>query len=249
MSLYAIADLHLCGNDESRKSMAVFDDIWLHARQKLEKNWRALVTNEDTVIIPGDISWAMTFDEATDDLAFIDSLPGHKLLGKGNHDFWWSTARKMYSGFAEKKLTTLNIIYNNSYELDGCTVCSTRGWFPDPMNQKTVGETDWEKISLRETLRLRHSLDAQPLRLQGNAPDSSVSGNSEKIVFLHFPPVWNGYVCSGITDTLAEYGIKRCYFGHIHGIYDSRGSFDYEGIHYEMISADHLNFTPLHVRY
>lgn len=253
MGLFAIADLHLCGSDENRKSMAVFDDRWLHSRQKLEKNWKALVSPDDFTVIPGDISWAMSLEEAAEDFAFIDSLPGTKLISKGNHDFWWSTAAKMNAFFKKNGFSTLKIMYNNSYVLGNMNLCGTRGWFPDPMNQKTVGETDWEKISVRETLRLRHSLDAKALPLFPPAAeqDESVPASTEEapetVVFFHFPPVWNGYVCRGIVDTLKEYGIKRCYFGHIHGIYDSRGTFEFEGIRFQMISADHLDFAPLKV--
>lgn len=234
MSVFAIADLHLPGGAGEDKSMSVFENRWKGAAAKLEKNWRAAVGENDRVIIPGDVSWAMKLEETAEDFAFIDSLPGEKYVGKGNHDFWWTTARSMNAFFRSHGFNSIHLLYNNSYSFDGINVVGARGWFPDPSNQKTVGEVDWEKISRREESRLKLSLLSVPRDSRG-----------QTVLFIHFPPVWNGFVCRGIIDLMHEAGIVRCYFGHIHGFYGPGADFEFEGISFKMISADRLNFTPL----
>ncbi len=232
MAIFTIADLHLAGREGSKKSMEVFGRRWIGGVEKLVKNWNAVITSEDSIILPGDISWAMTLEEAREDFALLDSLPGTKYIGKGNHDFWWATASKMYKFFADNKFESLKILYNNSYVIEGVTVCGSRGWFSEESNQKTVGEVDWQKIVERETLRLKISLE------------SAESNDLPKIVFLHFPPVWMDSVCENIIELLREHNVKQCYYGHIHGVYTDESNFNYEGIRFEMISADYLDFCP-----
>ncbi|MBO7376375.1 MAG: metallophosphoesterase [Clostridia bacterium] len=234
MALFAIADLHLPGPYGESKSMEVFEPRWKKYREKLEKNWRAIVSDNDAVVIPGDVSWAMRMPDALDDLAFINSLPGRKYLGKGNHDFWWTTVSAMRRTFLENGFDTLELLYNNSYVLPECAILGARGWYPDPSNQKTSQATDWQKISDREVQRLRISLSTLP---PGTDP-----GNT--ILFIHFPPVWAGFVCRGLVDEIKNAGIRRCCFGHIHGFYGAEADFEFEGIRFEMISADRLNFVP-----
>ncbi len=232
MSIFTIADLHLPGRSGDKKSMEVFGRRWIGGVDKLIKNWNSIITHEDSIILPGDISWAMTLEEAKEDFALLDSLPGTKFIGKGNHDFWWATASKMNKFFSDNKFDTLKILYNNSYMIEGRNICGSRGWFSEETNQKTVGEVDWQKIVDREILRLRISLES--------ASDHSL----QTIVFLHFPPVWSGTVCNEIIELLKEYKVMRCYYGHIHGVYTDEVNFDYEGIRFEMISADYLDFCP-----
>lgn len=233
MAIFAIADLHLAGQEGSKKSMEVFGHRWIGGVDKLIKNWNAIISPSDSVILPGDISWAMTLDEATDDFALLNSLPGTKYIGKGNHDFWWATASKMYKHFEANRFDTLKILYNNSFTIENACICGSRGWFAEESNQKTVGDVSWLKIVERETLRLKMSLESAP-------SDSS----AEKIVFLHFPPVWNGAVCSDIIELLHSHNVRRCYYGHIHGVYSIDVNFVHEGIRFELISADFLDFCP-----
>ena len=242
MSLFCIADLHLPGPYGEGKSMEVFDSRWRGAVEKLEKNWRAIVEIDDTVVIPGDISWALKLHDALDDLKFIDSLPGRKLIGKGNHDFWWSTAGSMRSLFESAGITTIDLLYNNSYVIPGFEIVGARGWYPDPANQKTAAGSpppDWAKISAREETRLKLSIASLSRYTGGDGP--------ERILFIHFPPVWRGFVCRGIVDIMHESGIRRCYYGHIHGVFSSEGDFEFEGISFKMISADRLDFSPMPV--
>lgn len=246
MSIFTIADLHLPGAEGAAKSMDVFGRRWADSQNRLERNWRAVVSAGDTVVIPGDISWAMSLDEAKEDLAFIDSLPGTKYIGKGNHDFWWATAAKMNTFFAENSFKTLNILYNNAYMLDTAVICGTRGWFFDEASQRTVGETNWQKIANRETLRLDMSIKAAEYLIQGSVSDDSGTAATPPpiIAFLHFPPVWNGSTATGLINVLEKHRVKKCYFGHIHSEYAERAPILYKDIEFRLISADHLGFCP-----
>ena len=236
MSLYVLSDLHLSTSDVTNKSMEVFGRAWADYMQRIESNWRHLITDEDTVVIPGDISWAMTMEEGLSDFKFIDSLPGRKILGKGNHDFWWSTMTKIKNFFEENEIKTIDILYNNAYAVDEFVVAGTRGWFYDQYKQNVINETDFEKVIARETIRLDMSL-SEAQKLNG--------GTLETIVFMHFPPVWNGFVCRPIIDKLHEHNVKRCYFGHIHGNYFVPKVTNFEGIDFVLTSADYLKFAPM----
>ncbi len=237
MSLFVLADLHL--SSDGAKSMEVFGNRWKDYMQKIQKNWCAVVEPEDTVIVPGDISWGLKLEDAVEDLRFLDALPGQKLIGKGNHDFWWSTAAKMKAMMEKEGLTTLKMLYNNAYLLEDCIVSGTRGWFVEEAQQHTVGDTDYLRIVNREVIRLRLGLDAAKKLQEEDGRGLPI------LVFLHFPPVWNGFVCEEIVSVLREYGIKDCYFGHIHGAYHLPRSFEHEGISFTLCAADALNFAPM----
>ena len=245
MAIYTIGDLHLSTNAATNKSMEKFGKRWLGYTDKLRRNWEAVVEPEDTVVIPGDISWAMKLEEALSDFKFLESLPGRKLIGKGNHDFFWTTASKMNAFFEENSFHSLHILYNNAYLIENMIVCGTRGWFYDEKLQNTVGEVDYGKIINREVGRLRLSLDAAR-RIQ--AEELTATGCEREIVpFLHFPPVFGDFRCREIMDVLAEYGVRRCYFGHIHSDLPEGHPRVVDGIHYILCAADHLRFTPLPV--
>jgi predicted phosphohydrolase len=202
--------------------------------EKLKKNWNAVVTPRDTVILPGDISWAMTLSEATDDFRFLDELNGTKIVGKGNHDFWWATMNKVQTFFAENHIESIKCLHNNAFAAENFVICGSRGWFNDQSLGGIPENTDYEKIINREVMRLKLSLE-----MGKNYPKEL-----ERLVFLHFPPLFKDFRCEEIIAVLKEYGIKRCYYGHIHGCYDQPSSFSDNGITYPLISADHLNFTP-----
>ena len=196
MSLYVISDPHLSLTTD--KSMTVFPG-WNDYVMRLEKQWRQLVTSEDTVVLAGDISWAMTLDDALEDFRFLHALPGRKLLFKGNHDYWWCTRRKMDSFFEENGLSSLTVVHNDAVTVDErFAVCGSRGWFYDDAEDNV-------KILRREAERLRTSIRA------------AKQTGLEPVVFLHYPPLFDGRVCEEITDVLKAEGIKRCYYGHVHG--------------------------------
>lgn len=243
MSIFALADLHLSTDSKTNKSMEVFGARWQDYIAKIEKNWNAVVGEGDTVIVPGDISWATRLEESESDLKFLESLNGKKLIGKGNHDFWWNTATKMKAFFDEKSLTTISILYNNAYIVEDRIICGTRGWFPDESRQVTVGEVDHAKIVNREVTRLRLSLDAAK-KLQ--AERETETGEILPItVFLHFPPIWGDFIMREFIDVFHEYEITECYFGHIHSAYNQPGRFEFEGIKFTLCSSDFLNFHPI----
>ena len=229
MSLFALGDLHLSLGED--KPMDVFAG-WNDYVQRLEENWKRLVTDEDTVVLAGDISWGMKLEETLTDFRFIDSLPGKKLLLKGNHDYWWSTKRKMDAYLQENGLTSMQILFNNAYRVGEYAVCGTRGWFLENDTPEDV------KVLKREVGRLKLSLE-EALKLQG-----------EPVVFLHYPPYYRGVECPEIMDVLLEYGIKKCYYGHIHGKKNFRLAFEgvYKGVDFRLISCDKVGFMPVLVR-
>lgn len=224
MAIFVIGDLHLSlGAD---KPMDVFRG-WQGYVERLEVSWRAQIAPEDTVVLAGDTSWAMKLEDTAADFAFLQSLPGKKLLVKGNHDYWWNSAAKMRAFFAAQGFTTLEILHNNAWEAEGCALCGTRGWMIDAADPQD------EKVRAREQGRLKASLAAA-------AP------GCEKLAFLHYPPVSPGGTAEGMVALLHEYGVRRCCYGHLHGaaIRTARQGL-VDGIEYRLISADALGFCPL----
>ena len=241
MSLFAIADLHLSTLDATNKSMEIFGRRWTGYTEKLRKSWEALITDNDTVIIPGVISWALTLEEAKNDLLFLDSLPGKKILGKGNHDFWWSTMKKHTEFFNKSNITTLSFLFNNAYQTDEFIIAGTRGWYYDEEVQNTPNDTDFIKLTNRETQRLKISLDSA-VAMKKEAPEKEI------LVFTHFPPFYAGKESEPIVNLLLDYGIRRVFYGHIHGNYSIEPQIDCRGIQMNIISADYLNFVPKIIR-
>ncbi len=237
MSVYVIADLHLSTLDSTNKSMEVFGRRWQSYTARLKANWERLVEEDDTVIIPGDVSWALTLEEAISDLKFIDSLPGHKIIGKGNHDFWWATMAKNRAALERHGIESISFLFNNAYFADGIIIAGTRGWYQDADCSNIPSGTDYEKLVLRECQRLELSLrEAAALRCEH--PDA------ETVVFTHFPPYYAGKACPELIEVLLRHGISRVYYGHIHGDYTMPHTVSYEGIDFSVISADYLEFIP-----
>ena len=234
MSIFTIADLHLSTNVTTNKSMEVFGKRWKNYVEKLKQNWEALVEPTDTVIVPGDISWAMSLEEAKEDFAFLESLPGQKIIGKGNHDFWWATLSKIHAFFEENEIHSIKCLYNNALLIENTVICGSRGWFNDESLNGVPENTDYDKIVNREVMRLKMSLE----------DGKKFPEELERIVFLHFPPVFREFRCEEILKVMKDYGVTRCFYGHIHGCYDHPSSFEDDGITYSLISADHLNFIP-----
>lgn len=228
MALFVIADLHLSlGTD---KPMDVFHG-WQDYVQRLEENWRASVSPDDTVVIAGDISWAMKLEDCQKDFAFIHSLPGQKLLMKGNHDYWWNTRSKIDQFLAANGFDTIRIIHNCGYRVGDRAICGTRGWLYN-------SETDEDrKIVSREAGRLLASM-AEAKALGG-----------QLTAFLHYPPVYGNMECQEILDILVENEVSDCYFGHIHGQYAAQKALtgSYKGVKMHLISCDYVNFQPVKV--
>ncbi len=228
MSLFVIGDPHLSFG--CQKPMNIFKG-WENHAQRLEENWRAVVGQKDTVVLPGDISWAMNLDEALPDFQFLHSLPGKKVLLKGNHDYWWTTQNKLEQFIQRNGLESVSFLHNSCVCAEGFRLCGTRGWLFEN------GQAHDEKILAREAGRLRLSLDA--------AADSG----GELLVFLHYPPVFGREVNQPILETLLEYKIRRVYYGHIHAggcTFAWNGS--YQGIDFRLVSSDFLHFCPMEIQ-
>lgn len=224
MSIFAIGDTHLSLNSD--KPMNIFKG-WDDYVERLSANWQAVVEPKDTVVVMGDVSWAMSLSEAQKDFAFLNELPGQKIILKGNHDYWWNTRRKMEDFFTQNGFSTLHILHNNAFLVDGFSICGTRGWFYDDT------QSEPEKVLLREVQRLKTSIDAG--RALGGEP----------IVFLHYPPITLQQRCTPILELLVQEKIERCFYAHLHGsaAYSSyRGEF--QGTHFELLSGDFLKFCP-----
>ena len=226
MSLFAIADLHLSIGED--KPMDIFAG-WNDYVSRLKDNWLKIVDKDDTVVISGDISWAMRLEETYEDFKFIDNLPGKKIFLKGNHDYWWGTKSKIEKFLADNNLKTISILFNNSFVCDDYAICGTRGWFLENTGEKDI------KILNREVGRLTASIE------------SAIKSGKEPIVFLHYPPFFNNYECTEIIDVLLKYNIKKCFYGHIHGRKNIKNAFEgnYKGIEMKLISCDRLSFIPL----
>lgn len=226
MSLFVLADLHLClGNPE--KTMSIFAG-WQDYQDRIEKHWRELVKEEDTVVLPGDISWGMSLGEAAPDFRFIESLPGKKIIIKGNHDYWWTTMRKMEDFLASEGCGSIKILHNNHFRYDRYGICGTRGWV------NMSGETQDEKVLKREVQRLETSIK------------SALAEELEPIVFLHYPPIFASSFNYDILEILYRYKIRECYYGHIHGrsAHELCIKNTYDDINFHLIAGDYLQFVP-----
>ena len=227
MALYAIGDLHLCLG--APKPMDVFGGAWVGYMDKL-KAGMSVIGPEDTTVLLGDLSWALDLAGARDDFSWINQIPGRKIILKGNHDYWWSTASKFYDFCKANDFSNQFILNNNHYEYNGWAICGTRGWF---FEEEKSGAHD-EKVFRRELMRLEASLQS--------------AGDLPKLVFLHYPPRYKGYECDEILSLLGKYDVRRCFYGHLHGASHGlamEGLWD--GIEYKLVSADRLNFQPLQI--
>lgn len=223
MAIYVLGDPHLSFSTD--KPMDIFGSRWQDHPQKIKAAWLKTVDKDDTVVLAGDLSWAMSLKEAEADLEFFHDLPGKKILLKGNHDYWWKTVAKMDRFFRERNWEDFQILHNNTIVCENVALCGTRGWEPS-----ANGEQEG-KILDREVQRLEHSLQAAP-------------SGCERVVILHYPPFDGEH--APFEELLKKYGVRRCYYGHIHG----RAAVESvptrrEGILYTLISADALDFTPL----
>jgi predicted phosphohydrolase len=230
MAVYAISDLHLAQSIE--KPMDVFGGRWSNYMEKIKTEWEATVCDGDTVIIPGDISWATYCEQAFEDFNFINSLPGTKIISKGNHDYWWTTLNKLNRFIEINKFSTIRFMHNNSFDFDNFVLCGTRGW-------KCPGDDDFSqedsKIYNRELQRLELSIKS-----------IEKPGNKKIIVALHYPPFNFKKEASGFVDLMIRYGASICIYGHLHGE-SCRNAVTGEesGLEFKLVSADYLNFKPL----
>ena len=230
MSLFTISDFHLPLG--INKPMNIFGSHWDNYVERLYKNWQMIVNPEDTVVLPGDFSWAMYLTEAIPDFSFLNRLNGTKILLKGNHDYWWETKGKMDNFLEENNFATIKILHNDFYMYDKTALCGNRGW-----NYPAISDED-KKLYDREIQRLEISIN------------KALSKNPEEIiVFTHFPPVSPDFINNPFTDILKKYEIKKCFYGHLHGpslSHPIEGVID--GIEYRLISSDYRKFIPYKIK-
>ncbi len=224
--LYTIGDLHL--SLDKSKPMDIFGTEWEGHAEKIQQNF-AVADSSDVTVICGDLTWGIDMESCLQDFLYIDALPGNKIILKGNHDYWWTTASSAMKFFAKHEITTISILNNNCYYYNGVALCGTRGWM------YSVGsETEHDKKMMnREAQRLENSL---------KAADST----AEKFCFLHYPPIYGRFRADKMIELMKIYGVTRCYYGHIHGpgrAYAVEGTRD--GIEYKLVSADHAGFKPI----
>lgn len=224
MALYTIADLHLSLSCD--KPMDIFKG-WDDHVERLRENWQKTVTADDTVVIPGDISWGIDLAEAKADFDFINRLNGSKIIIKGNHDYWWATMTKMNAFLNENGFDTIRVLNNNYYPYGEYGICGTRGW----INENGVPAD--EKVLAREKQRLETSVKA------------AVDDGKKPIVFLHYPPVYINDYNYPILEVMQKYGVERCFYGHLHGkAHNFAVNGLYDGINYSLISGDFVQFCP-----
>lgn len=228
MSLFSISDLHL--SFHKVKPMDIFGKNWENHPEKIRDNWLKTVTAEDTVLIPGDISWAVNMQQLEPDLLFLNGLPGKKIISSGNHDYWWGGTAGLNELYED-----MFFLKNSHTQYENIAICGSRGWLcPNDTYFKPADN----KVYLREVNRLKLSLDS-----------AVAAGFDEIIVMLHFPPTNDKKEPSAFTDIINCYPIKRVVYGHLH----NEGSFEtglrgfVDGVFYTLVSSDYLDFSPARI--
>ncbi len=228
MAIYALADLHLSfGTD---KPMDVFGDAWGDYTQKIKTNWQSIITDDDLVIIPGDVSWATYIEDAYKDFKFINELNGKKVILKGNHDYWWTTLSKMNKFLNENQFETITILNNTAFEFENAAICGTRGWW-----YKDEQSEEDERILDREKKRLVLALEeAKKLK-------------KERIIAaLHYPPIDSASSKRDFFEILKEYGVETCIYGHLHSYaHKSAVLGEVDGVKLQLVSGDFVEFRPV----
>lgn len=234
MSIYVIADLHLSFNEP--KPMNIFGSNWENHEEKIKQDWLKKVKDDDTVLLLGDFSWAMHLRDTLKDFQYLNSLPGRKIMLRGNHDYWWATKSSMEKFLLENNIKNVEFLQNNSIEVENKIVCGTRGW--------TLANTETEnsrKMINRESIRLELSIQ--------DALSKSKEGQ-EVIVCMHYPPIVKANLIENeMTDffrIMKKYDIRRCFYGHLHGTSINEAvKGEVFGVNLELVSADGLDFKLL----
>ncbi|MCD1147224.1 metallophosphoesterase [Peptoniphilus sp. KCTC 25270] len=228
--IWAIGDLHL--DHTGQKPMDIFGGNWANHEERIFTFWKENIKEEDTVLIVGDISWALRLEDSVPDLERIHHMPGTKLLIKGNHDYWWSSLAKLNN----LDLHSLHYIFNTGRVINGVGYCGTRGW--SDIDSNSFDEQD-EKIYKREMDRLNRSIDAMEELGKENPIHT-------RIAMIHYPPFSSKGEPNDFAKILSERGIDLCIYGHLHAYghkYIVEGEFD--GVRYQCVSSDYIDFQPV----
>ena len=228
MGIFAIGDLHL--DFSNQKPMNVFGEQWNKHYEKVEKDWKEKVTENDLVILPGDFCWASRLEETYNEFQFINKLPGKKILLKGNHDYWWTTVKKMNEFLDKNSFTNISFLYNNSYCFEEYIIAGTRGWAYN-------GNEEDEKIIKREELRLKLSIE-DGVNKFGDSKDI--------LIATHYPPISNKV---NFVSIMEKYNVTKCLYGHLHGILELPLDIQIDSdIEFNLVSADYLDFKLLNIK-
>lgn len=235
MAIYTIADLHLSFGEN--KPMDIFGENWEGHSEKIKNNWIAKVKPEDTVILLGDFSWAMYLKDSYQDFYYLNSLPGKKLLLKGNHDYWWTTVTNMKNYLKENNFENIDFIYNNSFLVEDKILTGTRGW-------NLLESENSSKMINRESIRLKISIE-DGIKKYGV--------DKEIIAFMHYPPLTQNSICNNqfmdFIEIMKQYNVKRCYYGHLHGkSHQDAVEGEFQGINFKLVSSDYLNFDLIEIK-
>lgn len=230
MKIFAIADLHLALNEKIDKPMDIFGDGWENHVGRLEEHWHSLVSEDNVVLVPGDISWALRLDDAMADLDWIHSLPGRKVLLKGNHDLWWIRINYLNTLYDDMKF-----LQNDCYYIEEAdtAICGARGWV-------IPGDDEFEehdkKIYVRDLGRLENSLRA-----------AEKTGAKTLIAMTHYPPAITAIPDTEVTSLLESYRVRTCVYGHLHGmnVFGKGIKGEHNGVDYRLVSLDYLGAKPL----
>lgn len=222
--IFAISDTHFDGRQN--KPMDVFSEVWENHMEKIKLNWTRLISENDTVLMAGDISWALKLEDAYDDLKFIDELPGNKIISRGNHDYWWHSLKKMN----EMGFKSIRFLQNDAHSAENFEVAGTRGWTDSSSKEFKEGD---EKFINRELIRLELSLQA-------------AKKNRPIITMLHYPPFDNDKKPNIFHNMMKKYNVEICVYAHLHGKgHDKAVEGDIDGIKYFLSSSDYIYFTPI----
>ncbi len=228
MALYTIADLHLPLG--INKPMDIFGSNWSNYVERIYENWNTYICENDTVILPGDFSWATYLEQSYKDFDFLNKLPGIKILLKGNHDYWWSTISKLNKFISDNNFKNIYFLHNNHYTYKDVALCGTRGWMHPKWNNITAED---RKIFDREILRLKLSLD-------------SAAQIKRKFVFLHYPPTSVNGESNELTELMEQYGVELCCYGHLHShAHKNAINGVVRGIEYKLTAGDYIDFNPV----
>ena len=237
MAVFALADLHLALSNPD-KSMDVFGHYWSGYINRVKENWESMVSDSDTVLIPGDISWATYIEKAEEDFRFLSELPGRKLMIRGNHDYWWTTMKKMEEFFASKGFTGIEFVRTNVLEAEGCLISGTRGWMIE--SKDSIEGSDDRKIYEREKLRITMCTD----KLNEADPDHA----KKHLLMLHYPPITANREFTEFAKMIAEGNIDICIYGHLHGKSNKKAfEGDFGGTEFICVSSDYVGFKPVRI--
>ncbi|HEX2579640.1 MAG TPA: metallophosphoesterase [Rhabdochlamydiaceae bacterium] len=245
MKIWALADLHLAHGVPS-KNMAVFGPVWEGYMDKMAASWKELIKPEDLVLLPGDISWAMKLEEAKIDLGWIDSLPGTKVMIRGNHDYWWSSAKKMTTILPP----SVHFIHNTAFHWKDVAIGGTRLWDTPEYNfngyvhfQENPKARPVKEVPDQDRPIFERELERLRLSLKQMSPSAKL-----KIAMTHYPPISADLQLSRAATILEEFGVQICLFGHLHNLKKDKPLFgEVRGVKYLLTAADYLDFRPLRI--